>query len=310
MGADNLTWTLVKFITSESCDLGSTENDLMAESYSKLNVALSVMHECFEPLKESFSRRDLMEDVIFSRWSALNRLNFKGFYNVLLERNEELISVATVRVFGRKVAEVPLVGTRLHYRRHGMCRILMNELEKTLMQIGVERLVLPAVPSVLATWTDSFGFAKMTNFERSQFLDHTFLDFQGTIMCRKLLMEVPSPDSVLSIESQQKPHDVFSESCGINFDKSSSASEVCQAKEIVPRGMLDLQMADTCAGNNDQLGSDDTVDPVTVVKQPSPEEQPCQIGTSLQCSLLKQTDRFISSCKYYYVRRKVRKVHE
>lgn len=34
------------------------------------------------------------------------------------------------RVFGEKVAEVPLVGTRLQYRRHGMCRILMNELEK------------------------------------------------------------------------------------------------------------------------------------------------------------------------------------
>lgn len=29
--------------------------------------------------------------------SELNRLNFQGFYTVLLERNEELISVATVR---------------------------------------------------------------------------------------------------------------------------------------------------------------------------------------------------------------------
>jgi len=33
-------------------------------------------------------------------------------------------------VFGQKVAEVPLVGTRIQYRRLGMCRILMNELEK------------------------------------------------------------------------------------------------------------------------------------------------------------------------------------
>ena len=29
--------------------------------------------------------------------SELNRLNFQGFYTVLLERNEELISVAAVR---------------------------------------------------------------------------------------------------------------------------------------------------------------------------------------------------------------------
>lgn len=67
------------------------------------------------------------------------------------------------------------------------------------MQLGVERLVLPAVPSVLETWTSSFGFAMMTSFERSQFLDYTFLDFQDTIMCQKLLKKkIPSPDSVLS----------------------------------------------------------------------------------------------------------------
>lgn len=28
------------------------------------------------------------------------------------------------------MAEIPLVGTRFQYRRLGMCRILMNELEK------------------------------------------------------------------------------------------------------------------------------------------------------------------------------------
>ncbi|XP_061348068.1 uncharacterized protein LOC133293509 [Gastrolobium bilobum] len=242
VGLGNLTWTLVKFSNSESCNLGSAKSELLAESYCKLNVALSVMHECFEPLKEPFSSRDLVEDVIFSRWSELNRLNFQGFYTVLLERNEELISVATIRIYGDKVAEIPLVGTRLQYRRHGMCRILMNELEKKLMQLGVERLVLPAIPSVLETWTSAFGFAEMTNFERSEFLDHTFLDFQGTIMCQKWLEKIPSPDSVLSKDSQLKQIDVFNGSCSVDFDKPCPDSEVYQAKEIDKRGMMDQQM--------------------------------------------------------------------
>ncbi|KAL2584991.1 hypothetical protein AAZV13_14G160600 [Glycine max] len=198
VGANNLTWTLVKFINSESCDVGSTKNDLLAEKYSKLSVALSVMHECFEPLKNPFTSKDIIDDVIFNTRSDLNRLNFEGFYTVLLEQNEELISVATIRVFGQKVAEVPLVGTRIQYRRLGMCRILMGELEKRLTQLGVERLVLPAVSGVLETWTNSFGFAKMTNFERSQFLDYAFLDFQETIMCQKLLKRSSSPESVLT----------------------------------------------------------------------------------------------------------------
>lgn len=68
VGADNLTWTLVKCADSESCELDNSKSGLLAESYSKLNVALSLMHECFEPLKESSSCRDLMENVLFSRW--------------------------------------------------------------------------------------------------------------------------------------------------------------------------------------------------------------------------------------------------
>ncbi|KAK7372105.1 hypothetical protein VNO80_05474 [Phaseolus coccineus] len=232
VGPNNLTWTLEKFNNSESPDVGSSLNDLLAEKYSKLSVALSVMHECFDPLKNPFTGRDIIDDVMFNSRSELNRLNFQGFYTVLLEQNEELISVATIRVFGDKVAEVPLVGTRIQYRRLGMCRILMNELEKNLMQLGVERLVLPAVPAVLETWTKSFGFAQMTNFDRSQFLDCAFLDFQETVMCQKLLTRIPSPQSGLTRETQRKPHDILSLKCRIEFDKSSSASEVDQHEEI------------------------------------------------------------------------------
>lgn len=60
----------------------------------------------------------------------------------------------------------------------------------------MERLVLPAVASVLNTWTTSFGFSKMTDSERLRFLDYCFLDFQGTVMCQKPLMKIPSANSM------------------------------------------------------------------------------------------------------------------
>ncbi|KAK7276009.1 hypothetical protein RIF29_17139 [Crotalaria pallida] len=232
---DNLTWTLLKFVNSESSDVGNTTDDFLAECYSKLSVAVSVMHECFEPVNSPSSTRDLAEDIIFSRWSKLPRSNYQGFYTILLERNEELISVANIRVYGEKVAEIPLVGTRFQYRRLGMCRILMNELEKMLMKLGVKRLVLPAVPDTLETWTKSFGFVKMTSSERSQFLDHIFLDFPETIMCQKVLTRSPSPDSDLTSEIQPKAPDVLSVKCRIEFDKSSSASEEEHAEKIHKR---------------------------------------------------------------------------
>ncbi|URD77894.1 PHD-finger [Musa troglodytarum] len=62
--------------------------------------------------------------------SELNRLNFWGFYTMLLVRGDEIISVATFRVYGAKIAEMPLVGTRAKYRRQGMCHIILDELEK------------------------------------------------------------------------------------------------------------------------------------------------------------------------------------
>lgn len=63
----------------------------------------------------------------------------------------------------------------------------MHLILQKLGELGVERLVLPAIPSVLNTWINSFGFSKMDQSERLNFLVYTFLDFQGTVFCQKLL---------------------------------------------------------------------------------------------------------------------------
>ena len=68
-----------------------------------------------------------------------------------------------------------------------MCRVLLDELEKNLAKFGVQKLILSAVPAAIDTWTSNFGFSHMTDDERSELLQFTFLDFQETIMCQKLL---------------------------------------------------------------------------------------------------------------------------
>ncbi|CAN6556443.1 unnamed protein product [Malus baccata var. baccata] len=287
VGDDNLSWSLLKF---NKCDTHATDehdtDDALTECYSKLNVALDVMHECFVPVKEPLTRRDLVEDVIFSRGSDLNRLNFRGFYTVLLERNDELITAATVRIFGDKVAELPLVATRFQYRRLGMCRILMDELEKMLMELGVERLVLPAVPSVLNTWTTSFGFSKMTPSERLKFLDYTFLDFQGTIMCQKLLMKnAPAEARPL----KRTVLDLYGDICGsrdnTDVDMSITVSEVYQA-EPIEDGRIACQGVENAAGN---------------------KSRPCAGETNPEFSSVEDADCNKESRKYYkqYKRRRI-----
>ncbi|KAK8560605.1 hypothetical protein V6N13_083042 [Hibiscus sabdariffa] len=181
----NLTWTLLKH--NHRAHGHGMESSVWKENQSKLRVALEVMHECFGPSEATETGRDLVEDLIFSRVSKLKRLNFGGFFTVIVEENDNLISVATLRVYDNMVAEIPLVATRHGHCRRGMCRVLLDELEKNLMKLGVEKLILPSLPTKVETWTKNFGFSRMSDDEITKLLRYTLLDFQGTIICQKIL---------------------------------------------------------------------------------------------------------------------------
>ncbi|XP_071681357.1 increased DNA methylation 1-like [Lolium perenne] len=169
------------------------EEAMAAEEHGKLRMAFDVLHECFVTLIEPQTQSDLSHDIVFNRESWLRRLNFRGFYVVGIEKDGELITVGTLRVYGDKVAELPLVGTRFAHRRQGMCHLLMNNLEKLLSELGVERLVLPAVPELLQTWTESFGFQVMSQSDKLEIAEHTILCFQGTTMCHKFINKAVAP---------------------------------------------------------------------------------------------------------------------
>ncbi|KAL6896808.1 hypothetical protein ACP4OV_007380 [Aristida adscensionis] len=183
--AEGLSLTVLR--STGAHDRGDHGEEAMAELHGKLCAAFDVLHECFVTLIEPRTNTDLSADIVFNRESELRRLNFRGYYMVGLEKGGELITVATLRVYGNKVAELPLVGTRFAHRRRGMCHLLMNEVEKVLCGLGVERLVLPAVPELLQAWTGSFGFKAMTHSDKLEIAEHTILCFQGTTMCHKFL---------------------------------------------------------------------------------------------------------------------------
>ncbi|XP_021855185.1 uncharacterized protein [Spinacia oleracea] len=274
VGHNDLTWTLIKpmdYLANDSADYDAVAT---AQNYSKLSVALEVMHECFEPVKEPRTKRDLVEDVIFCRGSQLNRLNFRGFYTVLLERNDELITVAILRVYGDKVAEIPLIGTRFKHRRLGMCRIVMQEIEKNLIKLGVTRLVLPAAASVLNTWTSAFGFTPVSNTERLEFLSYSFLDFQDTVMCQKRLGKLPFPLPHLSRDTSgvhlQVYRNIEGNSISDDPEGNSPISEVSQEDQI-ERELVDGSCEKSNGGINDQ----DTTIAIMVTDPTNQEYEAC-----------------------------------
>ena len=67
VGVEGLSWTMLRSREEdhESCDPLNVE--VMAEHHSKLSVALTIMHECFVPIIESRTKKDLIAEVIFNR---------------------------------------------------------------------------------------------------------------------------------------------------------------------------------------------------------------------------------------------------
>eukprot|EP00249_Psilotum_nudum_P015418 c25317_g1_i2 orf=109-2241(+) len=184
-----LSWTLLRCVEQDP----GISMEVVADHNSKLSVALGVMQECFVPMIDPCTKTDIISQVLYNQRSNLNRLNYHGFYTMLLERGDELISVATIRVHGSEIAEMPLIGTRFQYRRQGMCRCLMRALEKMLKNLGVARLILPAVPELLETWRGSFGFEHINPSERFGLVGLNLMSFPGTTILQKILVSRQKP---------------------------------------------------------------------------------------------------------------------
>lgn len=187
---DGFSWTLLRCFLGDQKVNSAQKIAVMAECNTKLAVALSIMEECFLPMLDPRTGIDMIPQVIYNWESNFTRLNFQGFYTVLLEKDDELISVASIRVHGVTVAEMPLIATCSQHRRQGMCRRLMSVIEEMLKSMKVEKLVLSAVPTLVDTWMFGFGFKPMEEKEREQLNNINLMVFPGTTLLKKNLYEI------------------------------------------------------------------------------------------------------------------------
>ncbi|MCL7036437.1 hypothetical protein MKW94_003208 [Papaver nudicaule] len=182
-------WTLLRCIQGDQKVPSAQKFALMAECNPRLAVALTIMEECFVPMIDPRTGVDMIPQVMYNWGSEFSRLNYQGFYTLVLEKADEVISVASVRVHGVTIAEMPLIATCSNHRRQGMCRRLLNAIEELLISFKVERLVITAIPSLVDTWTKGFGFIPMEDEEKKQLSNINFMIFPGTILLRKSLYE-------------------------------------------------------------------------------------------------------------------------
>ncbi|KAG8649279.1 uncharacterized protein LOC110607443 isoform X2 [Manihot esculenta] len=156
------------------------------EDLSLLSAAAAIFRECFDPIVAK-TGRDLIPVMVYGR--NISGQEFGGMYCVLLLVRDIVVSAGLLRIFGREVAELPLVATSREHQGKGYFQALFSCIERLLCSLNVVNLVLPAAEEAESIWTGRFGFRKLSEGQLSKYTRELQLTiFKGTSMLEK---EVP-----------------------------------------------------------------------------------------------------------------------
>lgn len=176
---------------------------LLAECNMKLIIALSILEECFLPIFDPRTGVDIMPPVVYNWRSDFVHLDYKGFYTVVLEKDDNILSVASIRLHGTTVAEMPLIATCSENRQQGMCRQLVDYIEEILKSLEVEMLLLFAIPNLVDTWTSAFGFRPIEDSDKKKLSKVRLVSIPGTVLLKKDLYERSSETEAGELRTEQ-----------------------------------------------------------------------------------------------------------
>ncbi|KAK4432377.1 Chromodomain-helicase-DNA-binding protein 4 [Sesamum alatum] len=148
-----------------------------------LSRAAAIFRECFDPIVAR-SGRDLIPVMVYGR--NISGQEFSGMYCVVLIVKSVVVSAALLRIFGREVAELPLVATNRENQGKGYFQALFSCIQRLLSSMSVRHLVLPAAEEAEPMWTNKLGFRKTSNEQMLKYTrDYQLTIFKGTSLLEK-----------------------------------------------------------------------------------------------------------------------------
>lgn len=83
-----------------------------------LKAVQAILEESFDPIIDMITRTDLLPVMVAS--GSYGEWDYSGMYSLLLRMEGVPVAAAICRVFGTRVAELPLIATT-HARRREVC---------------------------------------------------------------------------------------------------------------------------------------------------------------------------------------------
>ncbi|KAI4383773.1 hypothetical protein MLD38_009573 [Melastoma candidum] len=163
--------------------------DSSNESRQLLSHSIKIFHDRFAPIADTSAKRDLIPAMVYGK--SYKGQEFSSMFCVILIVNHAVVSAGLLRMFSKKVAELPLVATVTDCQGQGYFQSLFRCIEGLLCRLDIKDLVLPAAEEAKSIWINRFGFGKIEEEEVMELRrNYPLMIFQGTTVLKKAVPAV------------------------------------------------------------------------------------------------------------------------